>query len=137
MRTKLPVSYRRMSKEERAQYHREWRKRNRDSHRPKAREYVRAYVKRLHAAVFALLGEQCVRCGFSDKRALQIDHICGGGSQEHNSLHTEGIMRKILNMSHPENQYQILCANCNWIKKDERNENRPRFEERYRYAGGF
>ena len=32
--------------------------------------------------VIRRLGSKCSRCGFNDERALQIDHIHGGGVQE-------------------------------------------------------
>ena len=67
------------------------------------------------------LGNKCVRCGFSDPRALQIDHINGGGSKEMKSKGNYKIYRDIVlgNL----NGYQALCANCNWIKRHENNEN--------------
>jgi hypothetical protein len=72
---------------------------------------------------FNLLGRKCVKCGFEDMRALQIDHIDGGGLEEKKKLGTYKMYKKILN--HPE-LYQILCANCNWIKRHENNELRGR-----------
>jgi len=71
---------------------------------------------------FELLGNKCVRCGFSDIRALQIDHINGGGKRE---LSSEGFTRrnyhKIVRESvlNKVNKYQLLCANCNWIRRHE------------------
>lgn len=53
---------------------------------------------------------------------LQIDHIDGGGNKEQGRLGGHGIQKKILEMKHPETQYQLLCANHNWLKKYERNE---------------
>ena len=78
--------------------------------------------RRRRLAVVVLLGGKCVRCGFSDERALQADHIYGGGNQELKAISTSGIYRKILKMDNPESEYQLLCANCNWIKRAENNE---------------
>lgn len=64
------------------------------------------------------LGDKCVMCGIADPRVLQIDHINGGGNKER-KLGGHKYRQKIL--AHLED-YQILCANCNWIKKFERNE---------------
>jgi RNase P subunit RPR2 len=69
---------------------------------------------RLRAAAINKLGNVCCKCGFSDPRALQIDHIYGSGSQERKTLKTEDLFLKVLKDPSP---YQLLCANCNWIKR--------------------
>jgi hypothetical protein len=90
-------------------------------------EKARKPYKRLRMRIFELLGAKCVRCGFNDVRALQIDHINGGGTKEIkkiggvNSKYYKYIIKKIESGS---KDYQILCANCNWIKRSENNENR-------------
>lgn len=61
------------------------------------------------------LGEICASCGFSDLRALQIDHINGGGTSEIKRL-GNGVKYYRHIMSNISN-YQILCANCNQIKR--------------------
>ena len=65
---------------------------------------------------------ECSRCGYSDIRALQIDHINGGGSVHRNSFTSNKVYMKYIREN--PHEFQILCANCNWIKKDELNENR-------------
>ena len=77
---------------------------------------------KIRSEVLCLLGNKCVRCGFSDIRALQIDHIYGCGNKERNSQRTSNQLKKGI-LSHPE-KYQLLCANCNWIKRHENGENR-------------
>ena len=72
------------------------------------------------------MGGKCVRCGFSDPRALQIDHINGGGSKERKERGFNGnfhrhVLKSFINK---ENKYQLLCANCNWIKRVENNESK-------------
>ena len=77
----------------------------------------------LKEQVYDKLGHVCCRCGFADKRALQIDHVFGGGNQEHAEIknpHT--YLKKVI--ADTEGQYQILCANCNWIKRMEQKEHR-------------
>lgn len=78
---------------------------------------------RLRKAALAYLGGSCVRCGFSDPRALQIDHIDGGGRAEHRVIGGRGISKKVLDGAEG---YQLLCANCNWIKRHENGEWRRR-----------
>ncbi|MEK7178047.1 MAG: hypothetical protein AAB721_00070, partial [Patescibacteria group bacterium] len=51
----------------------------------------------------------------SDYRALQIDHILGNGSKERKKNNTTKIYHKIVNKQ--TKGYQLLCANCNWIKR--------------------
>lgn len=72
--------------------------------------------------LIAQMGGCCVRCGFSDERALQVDHIHGGGSQAiKNGLNT-GTARYYREVLANPDKYQLLCANCNWIKRAENNE---------------
>lgn len=55
----------------------------------------------------------------NDPRCLQIDHINGGGRKEKEKLGTNGMYKRVL--SHPED-YQLLCSNCNWLKRWENKE---------------
>ena|SRR3990167_6960303 len=114
---------------------------NNQSHYNKYRNYQRKYAKdnsvrkvlntkdyyrRKRTATLELLGGKCIRCGFSDYRALQVDHINGGGVKERkttNSNYWNFVIRSVLNK---ENKFQLLCANCNWIKRFENNEVRKK-----------
>src|SRR6266404_2437396 len=86
-------------------------------HRADARTLALRYKK----AAFELLGNTCCICGFTDWRALQIDHIYGGGLQEIRSAGHSTYIRFKRVLDNPEN-YQLVCANCNWIKRYENNE---------------
>ena len=118
-------------------WQREWRKKNPD----KVRAIQRAYKERdperyrridlekakrhyrfLRRQVLDLLGGECVRCGFNDERALQVDHIDGGGNKERIALNgaNASVYRRVLATNGVG--YQLLCANCNWIKRAERQE---------------
>jgi hypothetical protein len=77
---------------------------------------VRRYKVELRRRAVAHLGGICVRCGFSDVRALQIDHVSGGGRKELAAIGRCGIYRRVIKESA---DYQLLCANCNWIKRSE------------------
>lgn len=72
----------------------------------------------LRKAVLAFLGNRCLRCGITDERVLQVDHINGLGTRERRMLGTYGLYKKILQDLDHEH-YQLLCANCNWIKRYE------------------
>ncbi len=67
--------------------------------------------------LFVLLGGARCRCGFSDVRALQFDHVKGRPGTKR--LIGSGLFRDI--ERHPD-KYQVLCSNCNWIKRDENGE---------------
>ena len=69
------------------------------------------------------LGNKCIRCSFSDIRALQIDHINGGGNKEYSKMGTGFYRYYSQHIKEAKKKLQILCANCNWIKKAENNEN--------------
>jgi hypothetical protein len=74
------------------------------------------------------LGDKCARCGFDDVRALQIDHVNGGGCKERGRTRNNkfgsgtriAFYKKVINDT--EGLYQCLCANCNWIKRSENKE---------------
>jgi len=74
-----------------------------------------------HKLVFVLGGYHCVRCGNTDERVLQIDHIFGNGKEM--PLTKSGIIDYYLeNPGIASDELQILCANCNWIKRAENRE---------------
>ena len=92
-------------------------------------KYSREYNAKNRKNVFSLLGKKCSYCGFSDIRALQIDHINGGGLKERKLFCDQNkFYRSILRGKYDRNKLQILCANCNWIKKFENREN-PKIRE--------
>lgn len=70
--------------------------------------------------VLKILGNKCKKCGYSDIRALHIDHVNGDGKKERNIR--KSLNRKIALKLTDISRYQLLCANCNWIKKVENNE---------------
>lgn len=72
---------------------------------------------------------KCCRCGFRDLRALSIDHIDGGGYQERMSLDGGGGFKFYdrLEKTWPDG-LQVLCMNCQFIKRVENGELRKRKE---------
>lgn len=85
------------------------------------RDYLVALRASLRAEVIAKLGGCCKRCGFADARALQVDHVNGDGFQERQENHSNHAhLRRVL--ADRQGRYQLLCANCNWIKRHENNE---------------
>lgn len=73
----------------------------------------------------------CVRCGFSDIRALSLDHIEGGGSKiramqkkNHQRVLTGKALYRYLYLRDYPIGYQTLCMNCQFIKRYENMENK-------------
>lgn len=67
---------------------------------------------------------KCKRCGFYDIRALTIDHINGEGFKHKKELGSAGntMYRWIKKHNYPPG-FQVLCMNCQFIKRCENNEN--------------
>ncbi len=97
----------------------EWYQKNKTKHREYQKQWSRNKLGAIKEKIFDKLGHTC-KCGFSDKRALCIDHKGGGGHQELRSLSVFKYYKKVLRDT--EGRYQILCHNCNWIKRHENNE---------------
>lgn len=87
-----------------------------------------AYRKQQYQAkrkeIFSKLGDCCKHCGFSDTRALQIDHVNSAGSIERKALNGIPYLNKVLKFI-SSGKYQLLCANCNWIKRAESEAEQP------------
>jgi hypothetical protein len=59
----------------------------------------------------------------NDKACLQIDHVNGDGYKER-KLYPYKVIRVILEkIQSGSKDYQLLCANCNWIKREKNKEN--------------
>jgi len=69
-----------------------------------------------------VLGGVCVTCDFADRRALQIDHIDGGGAADRKSFKSATDYYRYI--ADAPTGYQILCANCNAIKRIEQGQHR-------------
>lgn len=131
------------TKEQHAEYARAWRKKNPGKYKEQNRArmaaryhastpaekqahliWLREYIRRIRAAVLAFMGGRCVQCEISDSRILQIDHIRGGGTKErrNNPCLQTTFYLKIMKDPEWSSKYQLLCANCNWIKRYENSE---------------
>lgn len=66
----------------------------------------------------------CVRCGYTDLRALSIDHIDGNGTRQRRSnprYSPSQFYGTLKRRGYPEG-FQTLCMNCQFIKRVENNE---------------
>jgi hypothetical protein len=86
------------------------------------REWTTKYNARLRKAALDVLGGKCIKCGFSDIRALQVDHVNGGGTKDKKKTTHTYFKIVVESFLKGENKYQLLCANCNWIKRYENKE---------------
>lgn len=85
-------------------------------------EEEREYRKELRIKALESLGKSiCRHCGNDDRRTLQIDHIRGGGTKEKPYTRTSAFLTEMAKTPNKK-FYQVLCANCNWIKRHENNE---------------
>lgn len=76
----------------------------------------RKYGMKLREKAIVKLGGKCIECGFNDHRALQIDHVNNDGYTERKLIQTRATyLNKVI--KDKTGKYQLLCANCNWIKK--------------------
>ncbi|MBI4991589.1 hypothetical protein HZB96_05880 [Candidatus Gottesmanbacteria bacterium] len=103
------------SKVNHAIYQREWKKRNPE----KRLNHERNANKKAKEEIFKILGKKCSKCGFDDIRALQVDHKNGDGYKDRHSRSVRKVFYKI--RKSPRG-FQMLCANCNWIKRVENKE---------------
>lgn len=96
-------------------------------HRVRSAASVAARLVRLRKAAIVALGGQCVRCGYKRNfLALQIDHIDGDGYRERHITNRRASYYTTLSRLGGQGRYQLLCANCNIIKRTENKELRRR-----------
>ena len=90
--------------------------------RERSRELARQRRWQARLTTIQALGGCCQRCGFTDPRALQFDHVRGDGNgeQRYRTNCTIKFLRTVA--ENKDGKYQLLCANCNWIKRYENNE---------------
>lgn len=84
----------------------------------KNRQISRKAKAALRQKVLDAYGRKCTRCGFSDERALTLDHILNNGAQERKAIGERGVYLRCLKIEH-RTEYQTLCMNCQFIKRVE------------------
>ena len=94
------------------EYQRQWDKDN--------REKRRAYRARKRLEVIEFLGGKCVYCGCNIPKALEINHINGGGQEERRRRKTRdsyGFHLDILAGRRTTEDLELTCIACNaWHK---------------------
>jgi hypothetical protein len=105
-------------------------KKVKEKERKRCREKQNNFRKQIRNEIFVLLGGKCANpfnlphpdwC--NDYRCLQIDHINGGGVKERKKYSVNKLYLHILaEIKVGSKDYQLLCANCQWIKVHENKE---------------
>lgn len=117
--------------EKRKVYGKLWRLKNKDKIKAQEILYRKAHPNR--SSKYQILEKQeilthygnghcsCAKCGFSDIRALTIDHINNNGAEHRKELRSQGIwsIYRWLKKNQCPSGYQTLCMNCQWIKQNE------------------
>ena len=80
----------------------------------KYRAQSRQAKRRLREKLHFIYGASCVLCGFSDIRALTLDHVLKNGSAERTRLGERGVYLRALLPEH-RHEYRTLCMNCQFI----------------------
>lgn len=107
--------YYRENREKKKKWFKEFYQKNKTYYKKYSKIRNAKIYKKLRGEVFKDLGAKCNHCGFNDIRALQIDHINDDGYKDRKKgIVGYELLSKILNNI---DNYQILCANCNWIKR--------------------
>jgi hypothetical protein len=101
-----------------------WRKNNKDRVNKNSAKSAHKRAKEVRLEILQLLGNKCSVCGFSDHRALQVDHIHGGGQKERKQFSNYFVYLKYVlsQIKAGSKDYQLLCANHNAIKRIENKE---------------
>ena len=128
------MDYQKQWRKSHPDYQRKWREvhpgysqRKAKENQPKARAAARLVenISKLMALTHYGGGKlACVKCGFSDIRALSLDHIEGGGSKEraeqkrnHKRVLSGKALYRNLHLRGFPKGYQTLCMNCQFIKR--------------------
>lgn len=103
-------------------------------HLEKNREQARIDRKNLKIEVLSYYSDGSLRCACGESRlpCLSIDHINGGGNKQREELfsgRSGGALYRWLKQQGYPLGYQVLCMNCQWIKRSENDElaHRPKY----------
>lgn len=114
---------------------RKWRENNPELYKATLRNTSRKRREKLRTEILFLLGDKCsnpynLNHGdfLADSRCLQIDHI-NRDAKRREKWHGQALggsemyLKSVLaSIKTGKKEYQLLCANCNWIKRHENKE---------------
>ncbi len=67
--------------------------------------------------LYNLYKGKCAHCECRDIRVLQLDHIHNNGAAHRKKMSSTVLITALLRGKIDKSDYQLLCANCNWIKR--------------------
>lgn len=104
---------------------RKWKLANPELHRNRLSGYNKKRYRAYQVEVFSHYSNgtmRCAHCGFDDIRALSIDHINGGGEKARREQGFGDRNYRWLIKNHFPDGLQVLCMNCQFIKRHTNNE---------------
>jgi len=143
-------------KKNRKIYYNSWREKNKEYLREYAREYQkknrkrlsnnaiishREQLKKLKEELYLLLGNKCVRCGFSDFRAFQVHHINRNGGKTRKKFRNIEYLKYLIIEAKKQIKnkpsIELLCSNCHAIEHyDDRIKLMKRGQKDFKNRGG-
>jgi hypothetical protein len=131
-----------MTKQRQAQtdydHGKKWKKLQRQMNPERVRRYERERMRRLVERTHKLVIDhysngtmRCSACGIQDMRVLSIDHISGAGNKHRREINVSSgwkFGRWLIRENYPEG-YQVLCMNCQFIKRVANHETKPRIQQ--------
>lgn len=111
-------------RKERWEYAQKYRAAHREQILQERRNWAKEWREKLRIEILSHYSQgrlKCRRCGFADLRALCIDHANGDGWSQRKQIKPERFYKWLKDNNFP-NDYQVLCHNCNWLKKIENGE---------------
>jgi len=119
--------YRRRYRKDYPEKIREENRRYKRTHPNKGKESSRRYQRALKIEILSYYSDgnlKCVICAEKRLACLSIDHIRGGGEAHRKEIKGTGggFFYKWLKKNGYPNGYQVLCMNCQWIKREKNNE---------------
>jgi hypothetical protein len=90
------------------------------------RKYFSAWERKRQSQwrtrLLMFMGGECTKCQNNDYRVLQIDHVHGGGSKDRRENPVSSAFNMAKKVFAKPDDFQLLCANCNWIKRYDNHE---------------
>lgn len=96
-----------------------WQDTHYERHRELQNEWFRNFRNKIKLEVLNHYSDGtniCKDCRTSDIRILTIDHIHGGGSEHRRELKTGNFYLWLKQNNYPEG-YEVVCHNCNWLRR--------------------
>lgn len=89
---------------------------NRDEHLLRCRKLYYRYKEQVFSHYCNGTEYSCKHCGFTDMRALSVDHMAGDGADHRRGGTGSSLYKWLVHHNFPEG-FQVLCMNCQWIKR--------------------